>query len=373
MKNENRKIFDETVSAMFTNPLYNDYLFYASALSRLEVEFVDSDDSDFPAAVYFCKRRLNYVIIINSTFNNYSLVKRLGIIKHEISHIIWGHLSEIKDRNLKKWNIATDCSINQFIEESHLIDGAILPSTLDLPEKLTSYEYYNLIEDEAEATEDTSNHSHWDSDIPVEIQSDVASNIIESASEFTIKHKGKLPKDISKMIEIHQKAKMNWKTALKKFMHIKAGKRSTFKRKNRRFPENLQVRGHIKEFKTNVTVLMDVSGSVSDNDLTAPLSELIKISKIQNLPIDLIQIDSEPRPIEILTSRTKFIKRVGEGGTYLSRALELIKKKTLLIIITDGYLEDDDVQNFNDSKFKILWMITGNGEPHKNMKNFIKF
>lgn len=340
-----RTILNKTISEMLTNPLYNEYLFYCSVLSKTEFEFLESE---YVAYVYFCSEKLNYVINIDLLkFSEYSLQNRMAILKHEVLHIIWGHL---KFRgNIKKWQLATDCAINQFINSEHLPLGAILPETLGVPERLSSQEYYELID--IDDDEDNS-HFKWDSN-NYNIQTEVVSEIIESSTEFTLKHSGVIPQNISEMISLN-KPQNNLEQKLRRFM-IK-DHRYSIKKSSRRFPDNLEIKGKIKTRKLELSIILDVSGSIRDSDIKKAISEILRTTKLQK-EIDLIQVDSEPRSPEKLTKHTKFIERTGRGGTYLSSALEYIKTKDL-IIITDGRLFDEDIKLLNSSGKNILWILT---------------
>ena len=371
MDREVREILDKTISSMYTNPLHSEYLFYASSLSLLEVEF---KQMQFPAAVYFCSKRLNYVMIISYSFIEYSLNERMAILKHEISHIIWGHLIDIEDKNLKRWQLATDCSVNQFINKEHLPSGVILPETLGVPPKLSSYEYYNLI-DEPESEEHNQEHNHehnheWQSEnsTPLDIIKEVTDSIIEIAKEFTELH-GKLPKHISELITKSNNSKHSWKNILRNYL-INKSKRSSIKRSNRRFPYS-HIKGSAKDKKSNLSVILDVSGSVTNEHISKALSEILVITNNQD--VILVQVDSEARDPEILTRRTKAITRSGSGGTLLSSGLSKIRDCNLVLVITDGYLYDEDIAKFNEYKKPILWMITSNGRVSPSMKWVIRF
>lgn len=339
-----REILNKTISEMLTNPLYNEYLFYCSILSKTEFEFLESE---YVAYVYFCSKKLNYVINIDlEKFSEYSLLNRMAILKHEVLHIIWGHLKF--SGNIRKWQLATDCSINQFIDFDHLPDGVILPETLKVPKKLSSQEYYDLID----IDDEDSPHFKWDSEY-ANIQTEVISEIIEYSKEFTLKHSGVLPQNISEMISLN-KPRNNLEQKLRRFM-IKDS-RYSIKKPSRRFPSNPEIKGKIKTRKLELSIILDVSGSIRDSDIQKVISEILRITKLQK-EIDLIQVDSEPREPEKLTKNTKFIERTGRGGTYLSSALKDIKTKDL-IIVTDGRLFDEDIEILNSSKKNILWIFT---------------
>lgn len=358
---EVREVLDKTISSMYTNPLHSEYLFYASSLSLLEVEF---KQMQFPAAVYFCSKRLNYVMIISYSFIEYSLNERMAILKHEISHIIWGHLIDIEDKNIDKWQLATDCSVNQFINKEHLPKGVILPETLGVPPKLSSYEYYDLLD----VPENKEHNHNWES-APSVIK-EVTSSIIETAKEFTELH-GKLPKHISELINPLNplKSKHSWKYILRNYL-INKSKRSSIKRTNRRFNYS-HIKGVTKDKRSNLSVILDVSGSITNEDISKALAEILIIT--HNQDVSLIQVDSEARDPEILTKRTKSITRTGTGGTLLSSGLSKIKDCNLVLVITDGHLYDEDIIKFNEFKKPILWMITTKGRVSNLMKNIIRF
>ena len=90
-------------------------------------------------------------------FDKYSLENRMAILKHEVLHIVNGHLTHrIQGKNIdsKKANIAFDCSINQLITPEHLpfncvnvnyIQELIAPfSTEKVKYNETAEYYYNL-------------------------------------------------------------------------------------------------------------------------------------------------------------------------------------------------------------------------------------
>lgn len=365
--NELREVLDKTISSMYTNPLHSEYLYYASALSLLEVQF---KEMQFPAAVHFCSKRLNYVMIISHSFIEYTLNERMAILKHEVSHIIWGHLLDIEDRNLHKWQLATDCSVNQFINKNHLPRGVILPETLGVPPGLSSYEYYDLLD-----VPESQEHNHdWDSGnsgkVSSDIMQEVTDSIITKAKHFTELH-GTLPSHISELIKPIKagKSKHSLKNILRNFL-IPKSRRSTIKRTNRRFP-HAHIKGYTKDKKSNLSIILDVSGSISSEDISSALSEILVIT--QNQDVSLIQVDSIAREPELLTKRTKTITRTGTGGTFLSSGLEKIKDCNLVLVITDGYLCDGDILKFRDFKKPVLWMITPKGRVSELFDKHIRF
>ena len=116
--NQTINVYDETVQNMFSNKEYNeDYIFYACMLSKCNIFFTEGFDA--PAGVSFSG---NYNLYINlKLFSNYNLTERIAILKHEMLHILNGHLLyRNENKKNKKWNLATDCAINQLINPGHL-------------------------------------------------------------------------------------------------------------------------------------------------------------------------------------------------------------------------------------------------------------
>ena len=146
-----RSGFDEAVANLFSNPKYApNYLFYGHMIGQCRVVF--DTDMKAPAGVNFMHDHFNLYINPNDTwveadpaklasakhkpqtrqtpegkteiclkgFNSYTLEQRLGILKHEMLHILYNHMRRKGDRDHQGFNIASDCAINQLIERNHL-------------------------------------------------------------------------------------------------------------------------------------------------------------------------------------------------------------------------------------------------------------
>ena len=73
------------------------------------------------------KQGINYQLIISPIFwEELTHLQKMGILKHELLHIAFKHLSivfKFSDRQLA--NIAMDCEINQYINKDWLPEGCI--------------------------------------------------------------------------------------------------------------------------------------------------------------------------------------------------------------------------------------------------------
>ncbi|HIA86248.1 MAG TPA: hypothetical protein EYO08_04110, partial [Candidatus Marinimicrobia bacterium] len=98
---------------------------------------------------------------INPNFWTTELKKkdfRMGCIKHEVLHVVFKHLTRAQERsggrrqypNAKLFNIAADLVVNQYVESSWLIDGAVKLQSfpdLNLRKEMDVSYYYNKLDD----------------------------------------------------------------------------------------------------------------------------------------------------------------------------------------------------------------------------------
>jgi hypothetical protein len=126
---------------MFSEPFYGIFL---STLNKVV-------GNDVPTAGV-CKNGINYQLIVNEDFwaslNNDK--KKIGLLKHELLHICFHHLTERDDYlDHELHNIAADVEINQYLtSEYYPTPDILLPSTfptLKLPLKAGTKKYYELL------------------------------------------------------------------------------------------------------------------------------------------------------------------------------------------------------------------------------------
>lgn len=414
---ENSKIYkrgklDQTLAAMFSNMTYReDYLFYAHMIGLCSIKI----DKNLQAPAGVCYMHDHYELIINPEsvwvpfenikpfikpdmddkiekgnkdkngikeyryikgFDDFSLVQRLAILKHEMLHILYGHITFrfFKDINTEAWNYATDCALNQQINSDHLPKECILPKNLGekfkikIPENESSEFYYNLIKSKMNEKNKIDIHETWGkSKGDKDLQNDITKKMIEKAQNETIKSKGKIPGACSDWLEMFsRKSELNWKKVLRGIVGNKRiGTRSTIMRKDRRFPKRADLRGKTKERMFNLLVIGDVSGSMNNDAILQTFGEVRHICDLTKTDVDLVQVDAEAYEPEKLSKKTKLIERKGRGGTTLHPALEMAKKHKIdfqaVIVLTDGGLFGDDITYFSALNKKVIWLIEPDG------------
>ncbi len=128
---------------------------------------------------------------------------------------------------------------------------------------------------------------------------------------------------------------------------------------NRRY--GFQFMGSKFEPKTHLLVAVDVSGSISSEDLEKFFSIINRFFSFGVEAIKVLAFDTEIKQEIELKKAVKNIKIEGRGGTYFQCVIDYYESHEDyqgLIIFTDGYAE---VPKISRNK-QILWILTGKNE-----------
>lgn len=413
-----RSGFDEAVANLFSNPKYApNYLFYGHMVAQCRVVFDTTMKA--PAGVNFMHDHFNLYINPNDTwveadpaklasakhkpqtrqtpegkteiclkgFNSYTLEQRLGILKHEMLHILYNHMRRKGDRDHRGFNIASDCAINQLIERNHLPAECVFidqfpSSTGKAPPNLTAEQYYELIDKDYDPDQPGSgsgqcidDHSKWgESQGDGDLSEDIAKGMADRAVSQTQKSRGNVPAELSEWLSLlSRKREITWQQLLRHITGNKrVGIRKTILRPDRRLPNSEWIKGRTKDRRYDVAVVSDTSGSVSDSALLALWGEIKNICELTQTGIYLVQVDTVAAKPEVLTKNTKVIKRKACGGTYLTPGIEALKKAKIsfdcLVVTTDGFLDTSDIHNFSKLNKKVIWLVEAEGNIMPEMQ-----
>ena len=126
---------------MFSEPFYGIFLSTLNKVTRKNI----------PTAGV-CLHGINYQLVINEDFWNSLSTdkKKVGLLKHELLHICFGHLEDKDDfPDQELHNVAADVEINQYLTpEYYPTPNILLPSSfpeLNLPLKAGTKKYYELL------------------------------------------------------------------------------------------------------------------------------------------------------------------------------------------------------------------------------------
>jgi len=385
-----RDMFEEAVANGFSNPLYKgEYEFYFHVLAQCKVSMTSDIEL---AGVNF--QGTKYCLYINpENFDILPLNERLGILKHEMLHILFNHMDRKGKREHKPFNIAADAAINQLIKDSDLPEGCITPKSLEktlkkegfdikIPKNENAETYYDLLPfdpdakdgDEGKDCEDSGdsdgegsgkpgksgdpeefyeglwndnpldNHEKWDeSEGDEDLKKDITKNMIEKAAE---KSRGNAPSELGIFLDIWtRKPVVSWKKVLRNIAsNKKANKVSTIMKKSRRFPKRPDIKGSRKDRTWDLMCIIDTSGSVSNEEIYMGLSEINEVCKIMDSNMKVLQVDTECSEIEEYDPNKKTFERKHCGGTYIAAGVEYLYDNNInsdaIIVISDMYIEN---------------------------------
>jgi len=315
------------------------------------------------------KNGINYQLAINPEFwESLSEDHRLGLLKHELLHIAFGHLTTFfKFTDKKLANVAMDMEINQYIDKQYLPEGGIdidNYADLQLDRKAGARYYYDKLkqlQDEKDKNgtsgdsnmdkllEDIENgnvpdHSTWEefenlTEAEQKLIEKQLQKVLSDAKEQTIKKRGTVPGEIEGVIIVEEivPPKFDWRGFIRRFAGVstKVFTKKIRRKENRRFSDNPGLKVKMRQ---HMLLAIDTSGSVSDDELREFMSEIYHIYKC-GVDITVIQCDTRIRSIEPYKGKFEMAVQ-GRGGTEFDPVLEYfnenLKKYTSLVYFTDG-------------------------------------
>lgn len=349
------------------------------------------------------KQGINYQLVINPTFwEELSEEHRLGLLKHELLHIAFGHLGiffKFADRKLA--NIAMDMEINQYIVSEWLPKGGIDINNypeLNLDRKAGCRYYYDKLKDakdekdkngtsgsaefdrlcdkmdgEGEGSQgeggDLPDHSTWEefedlSEAEQKLIERQAQRLLSDAKEQTLKKRGNVPGEMESLIILDEiiPPKFNWRGYIRRFTGVstKIFTKKIRRKENKRYDGNPGLKIKMKQ---KMLLAIDTSGSVSDSELKEFMNEIHHIYKA-GVDITIVQCDTQIN--SILDYKGKFELIVsGRGGTEFDPVLKYFmehRQFTSLIYFTDG-----ECSTSIKPSGKVLWVLSERSELNESL------
>jgi predicted metal-dependent peptidase len=357
--------------------------FYGLFLVGLNKTF----SKDIPTAGV-SKQGLNAQLTVNPEFfNNLPDKHRIGLLKHELLHISFGHLlSRDRYQDKELFNIAADLEINQYINIEYLPEGGITMDSfpeLTLKSRAGTNYYYeelgkvkgtgkcpsldSLLDNMSGSPYE---HTTWDDfeDLPDAekklIQKQIEHQVRETADAVE-KKSGNVPGELSDLIRRlrHvEPAKFDWRGYLRRF----AGNSSVVytKKLRRKYNKRYAANPGLKiKFKNHICVGIDTSGSVNNEELKEFVNELHHMHKTGH-KITVVQCDTRINSIEDF-SPSKDFEVKGRGGTSFQPVVDHYNKYgryTALIYLTDGEACSPD-----DCPKNTLWVHSSVSRVNKEL------
>lgn len=336
--------------------------------------------------------------------------KLMVVLHHECLHVVLRHLSRMGSRDGMLFNIAADVVVNSMISEiSELeeeFDGVLaekIPTLKDLNvRESTAEEIYNILLPEHEELKKKiqemiaagklvmDNHDEWSCPGPGngegegEGQGSAASIQEAAALDQVIKdsvkdlgglHPGNIPGQVQREIDELMKSKVDWRKLLTMFAQnvVKDDKEPTWRRVNRRMVgagAGYVAPGRRKEWRPNILVAVDNSGSVCGPTYNLFMAQVVKLGEICE-ELNMVGVDTRVNfEISIIDGKLpeNFDLNSG-GGTEFQPAFDHAKEHGYngVIYLTDGHANN----NINTHGIQTMFAICPGGAEvvgHKNIK-----
>ena len=332
------------------------------------------------------KNGINFQLAINEEFwTGLSEMHQMGLLKHELLHIAFGHLTSFKSfKNHRLANIAMDMEINQYIDKDWLPKGGIDIDDyedLDLERKAGCRYYYDKLnqfqeekdkngscgnEDMDKLLDQAANgegpdHSTWGefedlSEAEQKLIEKQLQKVLADAKEQTVKKRGNVQGEIEGVIIVEEivPPKFDWRGYIRRFTGVstKVFTKKIRRKENRRYEENPGLKIKMRQ---HMLLAIDTSGSVSNTELQEFMGEIHHIYKA-GVDVTIMQCDTSIRSIEAYKGKNE-INVVGRGGTEFDPVLDYYnanqKKYTSLVYFTDGECYTSVVPKGN-----VLWVLS---------------
>lgn len=352
-------------------------------------------DISSPTAVNF--KGAKYVIYFNPLIFLQLNIKQMATsIKHEILHVVSMHLKRAEHLKEKystlAINMAMDIVVNKYLDHlppyATTIHSVNLHYGLEL-EPYKTFEYYldkiqialDLLEEDDEGEEDDSRQADNDANqlFKREYDPEKTHAIWEETDEidektltaFTKKQvlaaqKGEVPAYLGSIIAglENSQGELPWQFYLNQLMgRLESQKKKTMTRRNRRQPERLDLRGHLRAHRVEIAIAIDISGSISQEEFKQAMKEVFQIVKRYKHAVTVIECDQEIRRIyEVQSIKDLQDRFASQGGTLFNPVFSYINKKKvdLLIYFTDG--KGERQLKSIPRGYKVLWVLSGRGE-----------
>jgi len=313
---------------------------------------------------------------------------RKGLIKHEIMHIGFFHLTDYQQLEDKDTaNTAMDLEINQYIDRDQLPEGGMLLESfphLNLEPKKGTFYYYDKLKEDKDNTMDIikqaiangedgctlpdgsevvfTNHD-WEEvegvdEATTKLLKAQVSHVIDQVAEQVEKSRGTVPGEFAEILQRLRNTeppKFDWKGYLRRFIgkSTRTYTRKSRRKFNKRMPDfpGLKIRR-----QKHVLVAIDTSGSVSTPELKEFMNEIYHINK-GGTEVTICECDTAISYLGKFDSK-KDLEIHGRGGTDFQPVIdyynEHVNKYSCLFYFTDGEAPAPE-----NCRGNVLWVLSG--------------
>lgn len=301
----------------------------------------------------------------------------LGVAVHEVCHVVGKHHLRRGDREPKKWNHAADYAINPMVLASKK-DGRptyVLPAGGLLDAKYTgnsAEKIYTMLPEppEGPAWGEVIDLKNPDGSKMSKDQTDLADievdqKILQAAD--VAKSRGKMPGELEGLVDDIREGQVDWQSAMRRCAAGDQPDDYSYAKPNRKMWHHARMfnPGVKKTGVGNIVFAIDVSGSMSDPEVAAGISELAAIQDdMSPAMITVIQCDTKVTRVDQFGpgEPVDSLARKGYGGTLVKPVFDYVAENNIpcdaMIYITDMEVGDFPTQH---PPYRLMWLATSKG------------
>ena len=320
-------------------------------------------------------------------FDSLSQDAQIGLMAHEIMHLVLMHEVRKGERDHETWNRAGDYLINYLLTEQgfELPAGGLLHP--DFTDRYTTEDIYTILMDDNEKDEPEYSNPNYDADLGIDgedgesgsegqtpkelsgtecqaLEQKIAQMVTTAMTQSKLagEKAGSIPGGVELLIQSVLYPKISWMQILYQYFCEVNKDDYSMQKRNRRF-KGVFVPALHSEGMGKISTYLDISCSVTDEQFAEQHSEMSHIKNSLNpSEMEIIEFDTCIKQVRKFTSEESIQNLVftGRGGTCLREVGERIAKSDseVSVIFTDGYVNLEPVESLRSKN--IIWCIIDN-------------
>ena len=301
-------------------------------------------------------------------FMKLSSKEKIFLYNHEIWHVAFMHMIRGRNKDHGKYNRAADHCINLMLKEQGF---TLIKNVLQDPqyEEMSTDQIYDLLPFEPPSPDDDPDIEYTDengdpmSDEDIDKMENELENLVlkaTTASQMDGEKAGTIPDSILAELDRLINPVLDWRILLSNFVTGHAKNDFSWRRPNRRLLSTAYLPSLYSEALTHISLAIDLSCSVTEEQYIAFLSEAQYIMELMN-----------PELMSIVTFNTGIIDifemQTGDeildlpfnvgGGTDISTTIDHYNKLNPTVVIVFSDLEMDEPEN--EPTFPVIWIKVG--------------
>jgi len=352
-------------------------VFWGALLSRLDLV----EDDTITTAMLTNGKEIRYSPAKLKTLQKSD---ELGLLIHELLHIVLGHMFRRGGRDPEIWNQACDYAVNDVIK-SNPIPGCTLPAGVLYDESfhdLSAEEIYNRLISSQDNGVGNSDNSGAEGENPQQYNDpgafteefmtseevrELSENIkgMVVAAAVQAKQMGQFPDGIERFVAKIAAAKVDWRDQLQHLINLKSKGDYTWSKPNRRYiSSGMYLPALESQTLGEFVVVIDTSGSIDDKLLGEFAGEIESLlSLYDSASCQVMYVDAKLRRDKIETFGSGDVVEfhpVGGGGTDFRPAFDYLDEAeeypVVLIYFTDGYCDSYP----EEPGYPVIWVVYDN-------------